>query len=106
MKSKPRFWHLAAITAYVAVILGILHKVNPQKTLSTGEWLATVAMLMLIPWLLAGLIRAIGQFSRRGELYGREILWLWVGSVLFQSKSASFFCPVPWPCRGLHALTP
>jgi hypothetical protein len=83
MKAKPRIWHLAAIIAYVAVILGILHELRPPQPPSTREWLAAAGIFMLIPCLLAGPIRAIGQFSQRGELYAGEILWLWVGAVLF-----------------------
>jgi hypothetical protein len=77
--AKPRLWHLAALIAYLALILGILRALGMDETSSIGEWMFGAAALGLTPPNLAGPIRAIGQFSRRGELFAGEILSAWVG---------------------------
>lgn len=81
MAIRLRLWHLAALIAYLAVILGVLRAIRPEKLLSIGEWLLLSVFLALTPPNLAGPLRAIGQFSRRGELFAGEILWGWLGIV-------------------------
>jgi hypothetical protein len=79
IRTRLRIWHVAALVAYLAVILGALRAIRPDKQPSIGEWLLLAVFLALTSTNLAGPIRAIGQFSRRGELFAGEILWAWLG---------------------------
>jgi hypothetical protein len=79
--AKPRLWHVAALIAYLALILGILRALGLDATSSISGWLFPAMALGLTAPNLVGPIRAIGQFSRRGELFAGEILWAWVGLV-------------------------
>ena len=55
---------------------GCIRAGSDQQALADSELLKS-----RFPLMLAGPIRAIGQFSRRGELFAGEILWAWVGVV-------------------------
>jgi len=89
--SGPERWALEAarwlfLLAAMAVVLGILYRVAPDRSAAQVSWVSVGAVVATLVWLLAslGFSLYVDNFGSYGETYGAVagvvvlLLWLWL----------------------------